>query len=245
MISAETVSSCGMRTALCDLDGRRMLTRVVPMVIGLLLLMSCLGWLVTGAFAHHWPFTAEDGVDRAFVAHRDRFWNDVTWFLSTIADTTCATILTIVAVAGARLYFRRWPEALFIAMTMAVEVSVFLLVTVLVHRTRPAVPELDISPPTSSFPSGHTAAALALYGSLALVIYLRTRRRWAWLLLLMPAAVGVARLYRGMHHPSDVIAGLLLGACSILIARYAVLVPEPGKRTRLARPGQVYARSLR
>ena len=197
------------------------------MVAGLLLLMACAGWLVTGALAHVWPFTVEDGVDRTLAAHRDRTLNDVSWALSTLAGTAGATLLTIAAIIGARLYFGRWPESLFIATAMVIELSVFLLVTLLVHRARPAVPELDISPPTSSFPSGHTAAALALYGALALLIYRRTRRRYAWLLLLMPLAVGLARLYRGMHHPSDVVAGLVLGALSILIANYTVPVPGP------------------
>ena len=67
------------------------------------------------------------------------------------------------AVVGARLFYHRWREPLFIAVTMVTELSAFLVTTLLVHRPRPAVPELDISPPTSSFPSGHTAAALALF----------------------------------------------------------------------------------
>lgn len=234
-----------MLSALRDLDKRRLLVRTLPMVVGLLLLMACAGWLVTGALAHDWPFTVEDGVDRVLAAHRNRVLNDVSWVLSTIADTAGATLLTIVAIIGARWYFGRWSESFFIATAMVTELSVFLLVTLLVHRARPAVPELDISPPTSSFPSGHTAAALALYGTLAFLIYRRTRRRYAWLLLLMPLAVGFARLYRGMHHPSDVVAGLVLGTLSILIAHYTIPIPDssPGRRavraTRPKAPGKV------
>jgi membrane-associated phospholipid phosphatase len=198
------------------------------MMIGLVLLLACIGWLVTGTLAHDWPFTVEDGVDRAFAAHRDRVLTDISWALSTIAATAGATVLTIAAVVAARLYYRRWPESLFIAMTMAIEISAFLVVTLLVHRPRPAVSELDISPPTSSFPSGHTAAALALYGALAFLLFRRTHSKFAWLLLLMPLAVGMARLYRGMHHPSDVVAGLLLGTLAILIAKYSVPIPDPG-----------------
>jgi hypothetical protein len=65
-------------------------------------------------------------------------------------------------------------------------------------------------------------AAVALYGAVAWLIVRHTGRAYAWCLLLVPAAVGFARLYRGMHHPSDVAVGLLLGACSLLIAQYAV-----------------------
>jgi membrane-associated phospholipid phosphatase len=112
----------------------------------------------------------------------------------------------------------------------------FLVTTLVVHRPRPHVVKLDHSPPTSSFPSGHTAAALTLYGALALLIYLHTRRRSAWLLLLMPAAVGMARLYRGMHHPSDVLAGLLLGTLAITAAYRAVLKPAADAPATARRP---------
>jgi len=215
-----------MQNVLRRIDGRLILMRIVLPACLLVLLMVGIGLLITRVLAHDWPFTREDGVDRAFAAHRTRLWNDVSGVFSTGASTPFAIPLALVAVIGARLFYHRWREAAFIAVAMLVEVSVFLVTTLLVHRSRPGVPELDISPPTSSYPSGHTAAALALYGSLALLIYLRTQRRSAWLLLLIPAAVGTSRLYRGMHHPSDVAAGLLLGLLSILIANRAILARD-------------------
>lgn len=231
-----------MRNALRRIDGRLILVRIVLPACLLTILMVGIGLLITRALVHDWPFTAEDGVDRSLAAHRGHTWTDVSGVFSTGASTAFAIPLAAVAVIGARLYFHRWREAAFIAVAMLVEVSVFLLTTLMVHRARPAVPELDISPPTSSYPSGHTAAALALYGSLALVVYLHSRRRAAWLLLLIPAAVGASRLYRGMHHPSDVAAGLLLGLLSILIARRAILVSEPkpaGQRGKVAASARV------
>lgn len=206
--------------------GRHILVRVLIPAIALTLLMAGLGLLLVHELSGVWPFTAEDGVDRALAAHRDRGLNDVSGFFSTVANTPSASALTALAVVVARFVYRRWHEALFIALAVGTEVSVFLVTTMLVHRSRPNVVELDRSPPTSSFPSGHTAAALALYGALALLVYLHTRNKLSWLLFLMPVAVGMARLYRGMHHPSDVVGGLLLGALSIVISQRAVLVPS-------------------
>lgn len=200
--------------------------RAVPWVLLSVLLlgavMAGLGWLVTHSFAHVWPFTAEDGVDRGLAAHRDPVLNAVTGVLSTVADTTCTVLLAVAAIVVARLVTRRWRASALIASALVIEVGLFLATTVLVHRARPGVIELDHSPPTSSFPSGHTAAAMALYGAVAWLIARGTGRWQAWLLLLMPAAVAFARLYRGMHHPSDVVAGFLLGACSLAIAAHAV-----------------------
>jgi len=75
-----------------------------------------------------------------------------------------------------------------------------------------------------SFPSGHVANATLLYGTLALLICLRaTSRRWCAAATLaaaiIVAAVGLSRLVLGVHHLSDVLAGLAMGvACVALCA---------------------------
>ena len=51
-----------------------------------------------------------------------------------------------------------------------------------------------------------------------------TRRTWvtwlAWALLLLPVSVAVARIYRGMHHPTDVIGSFINGGtCLVIMAR--------------------------
>ena len=96
---------------------------------------------------------------------------------------------------------------------------------------------LDEAPPTSSFPSGHTGAALALYAALAVVVLRWARRRWVrvlavTLLLGVPLLVGLSRLYRGMHHPTDLLGSLLCAGLALLVAGAVVLrrpLPEdPG-----------------
>jgi undecaprenyl-diphosphatase len=203
--------------------------RTIVSILVLAAVMVGLGFLVTHSFAHSWPFNAEDGVDRTLAAHRDRALNSATSALSTAANTIGTVIAAAVACLVAGLVSRHWRAAAFIASGLAIEVGVFLLTTVLVHRSRPIGLQLDHSPPTSSFPSGHSAAAVALYGALAWLLARGARRPYAWLLLLVPVAVGFSRLYRGMHHPSDVVAGFLLGAGALLIANRAVLRPASAR----------------
>jgi len=106
---------------------------------------------------------------------------------------------------------------------LTLEVSVFVTTTLFVDRPRPPVHRLDAAPPTSSFPSGHTAAAIVLYIGLVIVVHRVWHRNAATIgvavvLALVPVAVGLSRLSRGMHHPTDVIVGALLGAVALLIA---------------------------
>jgi len=71
---------------------------------------------------------------------------------------------------------RHWRQIGFLACAMTLEFSVFLLATLLVDRMRPQVPRLDVTPPTSSYPSGHTAAAIVLLGCGALLFALLATR---------------------------------------------------------------------
>jgi undecaprenyl-diphosphatase len=80
------------------------------------------------------------------------------------------------------------------------------------HRTRP-LPFFDTEVPTSfSFPSGHALMSFCFYSSMAALISARSNRRtvrivvWAMAALLI-TAVGVSRIYLGVHYPSDVVAG--------------------------------------
>ena len=204
-------------------DKRRTLISFTAGFALLMGLMVGIGWLITHQLAHDWPFTAEDGVDRTLAGDRTTLLNRVSGFLSTMASTPYAIALTALGAGVARVVFHRWREAFFLAGAVAVQATVFLVTTLAIDRARPAVVHLDTSPPTSSFPSGHTAAAMALYGGILLL----ARRRGAgwpvWLLVAIPLTVGGSRLYRGMHHPSDVVAALLLGALALVLVHRTVL----------------------
>ncbi|MFL6114314.1 MAG: phosphatase PAP2 family protein [Catenulispora sp.] len=204
-------------------ETRRLGIEVVLSVAAVFAVLLVLGWLVTGPLAHTWPISAEDGVNRGLAAHRNHTLDDVSGVFSTLANTPSAIALSGVAFLVIRLLTHRWRPALFVAATLICEVGVFLLTTLVIDRGRPAVVHLDAAPPTSSFPSGHVAAAVALYGAVALVAR-RYGAPWVvWLILLIPCAVGFARLYRGMHHPSDVVAGAVLGALCLLLTHHFVL----------------------
>jgi undecaprenyl-diphosphatase len=71
----------------------------------------------------------------------------------------------------------------------------------------------------NSFPSGHTCAAFAFGVALCAVL----PQKWAKAAALIAAALmGFSRLYVGVHFPSDVIVGALVGALCGLVGTWIV-----------------------
>jgi undecaprenyl-diphosphatase len=79
-------------------------------------------------------------------------------------------------------------------------------------RPRPLVFQPLTIVHTYSFPSGHTIAAVALNGCLALILWQNQRRRMAVLSGLWVFLIALSRIYLGVHYPSDVLGALLLGS---------------------------------
>lgn len=216
----------------------RRLRHVLPAFALLYVVILGLGLLVTRTLAHRWPVDVEDGVNRSLAAHRTPRLNAITWALSEAGNTLTVVLLVLVVMVVFRQAFRRWHEALFVLLATWSQSIVFLLVQLVISRDRPGVPHLDPSPPTSSFPSGHTGAAVALYGSTAAVLLWRTRRGWlpragAALLVLLPILVAYSRLYRGMHYPTDVLSSAVNGLSCIAISWRAFLGDECGLAAHL------------
>jgi len=154
--------------------------------------------------------------------------NRITGWFSTLASTPVIIGMLIVLFIVFRLVYHRWRESLFLLLAVGTQTLVFLASAAVISRNRPDVKHLDPAPPTSSFPSGHTGAATALFVGVALVVGWHAGRTWLRGLLLVlaiavPVAVAYSRLYRGMHHPSDVAAGFLDGLLAVLLWSRAVL----------------------
>lgn len=191
--------------------------------------MVGIGLLITGPAHHLWPMTVEDKVNTGFEGMRTHSLTVLSWFASEAGNTGTVIAVTLVSCLGL-LWIPRlpmWRQAAFLALAVSLQSLVFLVITVAVDRHRPEVHRLDGSLPTSSYTSGHTGAATAVYGGLAVLALSRLRSPWrrvvAGALFLIPIVVGLARLYRGMHHPTDVVGGLVNGGLALWIVGRAVL----------------------
>ncbi|GAA3021267.1 hypothetical protein GCM10017559_52460 [Streptosporangium longisporum] len=215
-------------------------TRLILMpLVAMAVLTIAVGLLITKVLQTTTLIANDRGVNERLAGDRTEYWSSITDTLSGLSDTPVIIAGTAVLVVVFRLVFKRWNESIFLALAVFSQSAIFLLATVFAQRKRPAVQHLDPAPPTSSFPSGHTSAAVAFYAGIALVLILHTHRfkilNVVWVLVGLGIPVGIAysRMYRGMHHLSDVSWGFLLGLVCIAVAANALLLkPVVSERKR-------------
>ena len=173
--------------------------------------------------------------------HRAPFREDVSWVGSTLSGGV--GIPLVVAVTCISLAIKRhWRLAAFFLTAILVEVTAYRAIVEIVPRERPDVQRLEDLPLLHSFPSGHVAATVAVYGGLALVLasYFR-HSRWRYAAYLLgvgiPLLVAASRMYRGMHNPTDALAGLVMGALcvatAVVVARIVGVVVANRDRARI------------
>jgi membrane-associated phospholipid phosphatase len=196
-------------------------------VLGVLLSfasIACLsilaGLLVTRVLLHvHGIASDDEWLAGFFARHRSVGLTDASLVGSIMGG---GVVLPIIAACAAlvALIAKRWRLAAFLGCALAVESGSYRATTLVIHRHRPEVHRLEKLPVNASYPSGHTAAAIAVYCGIALLLTSRIANRGArvtiWVLAaLIPVFVAFARMYRGMHHPLDVFGGVVVGVAAL------------------------------
>jgi undecaprenyl-diphosphatase len=219
--------------------------------LALAALMIGLGFLLVDVLLPiHAIGHSDEAVNEWLASNRASWLNDASYVGSMIGDIPFIPAVVILTALGAAI-LRRWRVFAFMVGAIAVEVATYRVTSLIVHRERPTVPRLDPEhlPVNQSFPSGHVAASVVVYVGLALLISARVRDRRlmipVWVLgIALPLVVALSRMYRGMHHPLDAAAGVLMGLAALAIALFAVRVAGEAARNRAsARREQTQARA--
>lgn len=190
--------------------------------LAVLAALIAVGFLITGPLE---GLPGEAGINEALVRGRTDFLDRATFLVSLVGNTEFVIGLSALIIGLIWWRTREWWYALVPAIAIALQAVIFMASAAVVGRERPDVEPLDHVPPTSSFPSGHTGAAAAMYLTLALMAQRIPNPAVRWfvtvLCVLMPFAMGYARMYRGLHSLSDVVFGFINGAiCAYLAWNY-------------------------
>jgi membrane-associated phospholipid phosphatase len=116
---------------------------------------------------------------------------------------------------GAILLLRqRWTECITLAIATGGAIGLNLWLKTLFARDRPQLWEHVVDVKYYSFPSGHAMVSFVIYGLLGYWLAARFPRYRSLIILgttLLIGAIGLTRLYLGVHWPTDVIAGYAAG----------------------------------
>jgi membrane-associated phospholipid phosphatase len=195
----------------------------------ILAVVLTVGWLITHALASDvepW----DDDVARWFAAQRTGDLTTAADAATFLGDTPVGLALAVVAAGALSLWQRSGRPAAFFAVLVVGVGGIYGLATLLVSRQRPPVRILDPGlVPDHSYPSGHVATAITVYGGTALLVWwLAPRaRRWVWVLALVPVLVALSRLYEGAHHVTDVLASVCFATAWLAVV-FTVLYRRSG-----------------
>ncbi|MGA7731840.1 MAG: phosphatase PAP2 family protein [Chloroflexia bacterium] len=142
------------------------------------------------------------------------------------------TLYPVAGLVGARwVATGRKADALTLALSIGGSGLLNKVLKLVVERPRPRHTLHRQDPSGSSFPSNHITMSLCAYGALAYLALARQEKRpvrWRLsrlgLVALLIVAIGYSRIFLGVHYPSDVVGGWLvgvgwLGLC-LLLKRY-------------------------
>ncbi|MFE1597036.1 phosphatase PAP2 family protein [Nocardia sp. NPDC058705] len=188
--------------------------RRTPVVMALIataaVLITVLTWEVTTGVT-----TMDIRVLDWMIAHRGEALTDIATVITDLGDTLSMVILAAVTIGWLALR-RNLPLAALVAVTsMGAGVLVWVIKR-LVGRHRPPEASRLVFEPSLSYPSGHTLGSTVVVGIVAIVLIPQLTKHWirlaaTVLAVAFPAAVGLSRIYLGVHWTTDVLAGWIIG----------------------------------
>lgn len=178
--------------------------------------------VLTEAVVHHKAFTELDGPFRDWVIdHRGGFLTEVMVGASRFGSTPSLVVIALAAAGWLALKGRKG-DALLVIGASAGAFALGPVLKAIVERPRPALSDHVVFVHSWSYPSGHGLNSMVVLGLLT-VLAVRARpgalRRTLLALLgtFLVVVVGASRVYLGVHWPSDVLAGWLIGVLWLTI----------------------------
>jgi undecaprenyl-diphosphatase len=157
----------------------------------------------------------DEFVLRWFAAHRTPLLNSIMVQVTSLGNPT--TLLVLLAVSSLFLWLTQHRYSVYLLLIGILGGTIInTALKFFFHRQRPSVVQWVTQVSSQSFPSGHAMMSLIAYGSIAYLVGrlepTRAMRVTTWVFtVIIILAIGISRVYLGVHYPSDVIAGYVGG----------------------------------
>lgn len=152
-------------------------------------------------------------------------------FMKIVTTLGDAGIIWILACVAMLIFKKSRCAGVAAAISLIIEaICVNGLLKNLIMRDRPfnVIEGLSIlieTPHDYSFPSGHAGSSFAV----AMVILLILPRRWGIPAIITAVVMAMSRIYVGVHFPSDILAGAVIGTATAILSVYIVKLPKVKK----------------
>ncbi len=157
----------------------------------------------------------DESVIRWLAAHRTAALDAVMMEITTLGTSIVETMVITVAALFLVPTGHKYPAILLFASTFG-GIVLNAVLKLGFNRPRPSIFIPLVHATSSSFPSGHAMSATIVYVTVAYLAARLHKRRWArWLVMtaafVVIALISFSRTYLGVHYPSDVLAGIIIG----------------------------------
>lgn len=155
---------------------------------------------------------------RIFYPHLNTFFK---WYTKLANSSVFGVLAIVFAIILAK--FKYYAEALWLLINTALIAGVVnTLIKLFISRERPALNHL-VTSHNSSYPSGHSIGSILLYGTLVVLMPLfiknkKVCRLVQYIISIGIFLIGVSRVYTGVHFPSDILGGFLLGLAWLFLS---------------------------
>ncbi|WP_228122808.1 phosphatase PAP2 family protein [Oceanihabitans sp. IOP_32] len=160
-------------------------------------------------------------ISNYFVSIRSSGLTNYFVFITHVGDVYGYLTLILAGGLFSIIVLKQKKRLLQIILTLALSALLNVLLKHIINRARPAADHL-VSVQTLSYPSGHAMNALVFYGFIMYLVSKLKINRFVKIGVILVLAclilsIGLSRIYLGVHFPSDILGGFIIGATWLVL----------------------------
>lgn len=179
-------------------------------VLLLAILIPCIG---KGVLVMSEERSLETGIVAFFHNYSPSFIMSISKILAIIFSTKCCIVILLVLSIISYFIKRNWRITLTQLVISLLPMVYIFAIKFIVHRPRPFIGVKVKLPPDPSFPSGHTAAAVAICAMILMILYVSNKsllKIGLIISIVVVVIVALSRLVVAAHFPTDVITSAIM-----------------------------------